>query len=99
MTTTAVTVGTGRTLTHTFKNSSNLAVDPTSVTLTIREPDGNEISKTGGELTHATASPPNGTYSFDHIFTKEGRTTVHWDGDGVEAAAQHEFYVVRKVTS
>ncbi|HEX9768434.1 MAG TPA: hypothetical protein VGA50_04585 [Kiloniellales bacterium] len=100
MTTATATVGSSKRLTFTFTDIAGDPAEPTSIALTIREPDGVEIAKTDADMTHAVTSPVNGTYTYDHPVAKEGRHFVHVDADGaVEAASQSEFYAFRKVTS
>lgn len=96
MATATAVVGTTKRLSFTFRDVAEALADPTSIALTIREPDGNEISKTDADMVH----PSTGLYTYDHPVTKEGRHFVYVDGDGaLDAAAQPEFYAMRKTTS
>lgn len=89
MTTPAHDIGDQRRLTGSFTDLIGDPANPTTVTLTIREPDGTLISKTGGELTNPTV----GTFTYDHTIAKPGRHVVRWVGTGdVVAAGENEFY-------
>lgn len=96
MTTATAVVGGSKRLTFTFTDVNGDPADPSSIALTIREPDGIEVAKTDADMTN----PATGTWIYDHEVTKEGRHFIHVDGDGaVDAADQPEFYALRKTTS
>lgn len=97
MTTAAVTVGSSKDLDFTFKDRDGVLKNPDSIALTIRQPDGTEITKTEADMTNI--SNP-GVWRYVFAVTQEGRHHVTADGDGaVEAAVQIEFYALRKGTS
>ena len=97
MTTESVYVGSSKDLDFTFKDRAGALANPTTIALTIREPDGVEISKTQADMTNPT-NP--GVWRYVFAVTKEGRHHATADGDGaVEAVAQVEFHALRKGTS
>lgn len=99
MATDTAVVGATKRLTFTFTDVNDDAADPTSITLTIRQPDGTEVSKSEADMTGGN-SPVDGIWYYDFAVTQEGRHHAHCDGDGaVEAATQIEFYALRKTTS
>jgi hypothetical protein len=88
-------VGASKRLTFTFTDVAGAPADPTSIALTILEPDGVTISKTEADM----ANPALGTWTYDHSVAKAGRHGVRCDADGaVEAAVQPEFYAMTKNT-
>lgn len=92
MTTDTTRIGETETLSFTFRNASAVLTDPTSIVLSIREPDGTETAKTQADMT----SPSTGLWTYDFAVTKAGRHFAVADGDGdVEAVAEIEFYALR----
>ena len=95
MVTSAFDIGDLKTLSVTFTNIAGANTDPTSVTLTIKEPDGTittKIVESGGVIKDST-----GKYHFDFAITKAGRHIVNWLGAGTVAeATETEFYARRK---
>jgi hypothetical protein len=91
MATPAHDIGDQRRITGRFTDIAGDPADPSNVTLTIREPDGTIITKTGGEISNPTV----GTYHFDHtIAAKPGRCVYRWEGAGaVIASGENEFWV------
>jgi hypothetical protein len=93
MTTTVYDIGDRRTLQVDFTDAAGTPAGPTAVTLTIREPDGTIVSKTGGEL----SNPQVGRYTFAYTIAKDGRHVVRWQGAGVvDTAEETEFYARRR---
>lgn len=93
MTTAAYDIGDQRRLQGDFVDVDGNPVDPTVVVLTIREPDGGLVSKTGVEL----GNPDIGSFTYDYTLTKPGRHVVNWAGTaGTVAAGEHELWARRK---
>lgn len=85
-------------LTATFRNLSDVLTDPTTVTLTVRDPDGTEASYTyaGGTISKEST----GVFYRDHDFTKAGRHIERWTATGtVKDVAAREWYARRKQQS
>jgi hypothetical protein len=96
MTTATVNVGSSKDLDFTFKDRDGTLTNPTSIALTIRQPDGTEIAKTKTDMTEVST----GVWRYVFAVTQEGRHFARADGDGaVEAAVAVEFYALRKTTS
>lgn len=86
-------IGDSRRLRADFTDINGNATDPTTVTLTIREPDGTLVTKTDAEL----SNPQVGQWTFDYTITKPGRHIVRWEGTGALVTAEEaEFYARRK---
>jgi len=93
MTTPAYNIGAEKTLTGTFTDIAASPIDPTAITLTIREPDGVVITKALGDLIKTGA----GVYTYDYTIAKPGRHVVRWEGTaGTFAADEDDFYARRK---
>lgn len=93
MTTETVHIGDSKTLRFNFTDTDGAAADPTSIALTIREPDGTEIDKTEADMT----SSATGQWDYDFAVTKAGRHYAFADGDGaIEAAVGIEFYALAR---
>lgn len=93
-TTEAVHTGSSKDLTFTFKARDGALADPTSIALTIREPDGVVVAKTEADMTQVST----GVWRYVHAVTKAGRHSAEADGDGVEAAVGIDFYGLRQET-
>lgn len=79
----------------TFTNSSGVATDPLTATITVRQPDGTETSFTGAQLTHTNGT---GIYTVNYSPTVSGQHTYYGIGVGtVQSAEEGRFYVKRKV--
>lgn len=90
MTTPAYDIGDLRRLKCTFSDLSGAPADPTTVVVTIREPDGALAAPT-------PVSEGAGVYRVDFAIAKAGRHVVRWEGDGaVETAAESEFWARRQ---
>jgi hypothetical protein len=93
MTTSAYFVGSQKQLKVMFTNIADAPVDPATIDLTIREPDGVLVAKVIGDLDN----PTTGTFTYDYTITKAGRHVVSWVGTaGTLAAFEQEFYGRRK---
>lgn len=92
MTTPAYNIGSQKRLTAIFTDINGTEVDPTAITLTIREPDGNLVTALIGGLTKTGT----GVYYYDHTIAKPGRHVYNFTGDeGTFAAFEAEFYARR----
>lgn len=90
MTTTAYHIGQLRRLKCTFYDLNGDPTNPTTVVVTIREPDGTLLTPT-------PVSEGSGVYRTDFAIAKPGRHVVNWEGDGVvETVAETEFWARRK---
>lgn len=96
MTTSVHDIGDAEVITATFKNSSAINTDPTTVTFTMIEPDGTSTTYTSGVDGEITSSA-TGIWNVTWTFAQEGRHTVVWKGAGalIEAGAT-EFYIKRQ---
>ena len=94
MTTDPFDIGDLKTLKGAFIDDAGADADPTSIVLTIQEPDGTLVTENfPGNITN----PGVGKYEFDFAITKAGRHVVNWTGIGaVATAAENEFYARRK---
>jgi hypothetical protein len=72
----------------TFRGEDGLPTDPTTVTLTLRAPDGTQA-------TPAPTTSGQGVYEHDWSPTQGGNWTVHWQGTGAVAEVEWERYYVR----
>lgn len=96
MTVTAKRIGDSIDLLFTFRARDNTLTNPSTIALTIREPDGTEIAKTQSDMTNLST----GLWRYIFAITKEGTHVARADGDGVvEAAAAVVFRALRKGTS
>lgn len=68
-----MTVGESRLITATFKDTSGTLVDPSTVDLTVRDPDGTET-------TPAVANPSVGVYTATVTFDEAGIWRWRWEG-------------------
>lgn len=93
MTTPAYNIGAEKRLIGSFTDIADAPVDPTGITLSIREPDGVLVTKALVDLTPAGT----GVYTYDYTIVKPGRHIVRWEGTaGTFAADEDEFYARRK---
>lgn len=74
-----------------FTDSAAAAVDPTTVTLKIKDPVGAEVTKTYAlsEVIKDSA----GIYHFDHTPTLEGSHHYRWEGTAPSTAAESRFFM------
>lgn len=93
MTTNAYFVGSQKQLKVNFTDINDAPVNPTTIDLTIREPDGTLVAKVVGDL----GNPTTGEFTYNYTITKAGRHVVSWAGtSGVLAAFEQEFYGRRR---
>jgi hypothetical protein len=93
MTTAAYNIGAKKTLTGSFTDINGTPVDPSAITLAIREPDGVLVTKAIGDLT----STATGVWTYEYAIAKYGRHILNWAGTaGTFAAFEHEFWARRK---
>ncbi len=96
MTTKTTYVGASKDLDFTFKDRAAVLTNPTTIALTIRQPNGVEIAKTQADMTEVST----GLWRYIFAVTQEGRHFATADGDiAVDAVAQIEFYALRKTKS
>ncbi len=89
MTTPAYFIGSQKQLKVNFTNIADAPVDPATIDLIIREPDGALVTKALGDLDN----PTTGEFTYDHTIAKPGRHVVHWQGTaGTLATFEQEFY-------
>lgn len=95
--TTAVDIADVKRLQATFKDVADVLTDPTTITLTIREPDGTELVKSKGDM----QTTGTGVWYYDHTWpSSPGRHIVRWESTGSAATAERtEFWVRQKGTS
>lgn len=97
MTTPAHDIGDLRILSVVFTDAATPPVetDPTTIVLTIKEPDG--VIVTENFPGNIVDDPGDGKFHFDFAITKAGRHIVNWTGLGaVATASEDEFYGRRK---
>lgn len=83
-------IGDMRTFTGTFTDVSGTLANPSTVTVEIREPDGNLA-------TPAPSSATTGIWTVDYEFTQSGRHVIRFQGDGaINSAQETEVYIKRK---
>lgn len=76
-----------------FKDLSKTAVDPSGVTLTIRQPDG-AIVQYQYLVDAQIVKSSVGNYYCDFLVTQEGMTYYKWAGTGtINAAEESGFFV------
>ena len=93
MTTTAYDIGDLKRCQCTFLNFADVATNPTTVALTIREPDGVETAVAQGSMTNSAT----GVWFYDYAISKAGRHVERWVGTGaVQRSPQIEFWVRKK---
>lgn len=87
----ALTVGAVPTLHALFTNQNGDAADPAAIALTITKPDGTQIVKAIGDLTH----PSTGHYEYDQVVDQAGVWIYEFagSGNGVDAT-QSEYLIV-----
>ena len=96
MTTKAYDIGDLRTLSVIFTVVGGSETNPTSLVLTVKEPDGTIVAKLWPTPAEVTNDAP-GKFHFDFPITKAGRHIVNWTGVGaVATASENEFYARRK---
>jgi hypothetical protein len=76
--------------------SSSVAVDPSVVTVTIREPTGSRTTYTYG-VGAAVVKDSVGNYHLDHTIAMAGFHWYRWLSTGVGAAASEQKFNVRKL--
>lgn len=95
MTTTAYDIGDVKRCQCTFTNLAGTATNPTTVALTIREPDGVETAVAQGSMTNSGT----GVWHYDYTISKAGRHVERWVGTGTVAVAEAaEFWARKKGT-
>lgn len=75
-----------------FYDSAGTAVDPTTITLYLKQPSS------VGTYTYASGSVSKvavGTYAFNGTATEAGYWRARWVGDGAAIAAEQGIYFVR----
>lgn len=80
-----------------FANSAGAAVDPSSVTLYLKDPSG-----AVGTYTYASGSvarTAQGTYTYNGTVTQAGYYNVRWVGTGAANAAEQTRYFARSVNT
>lgn len=70
----------------TFTNSGGTAVDPTTITMRLRNPAGSVITYVSGG-TPAPSQAATGSYFVDVTLTMPGRWHYRWEGVGDAVAA------------
>lgn len=70
--------------------------DPTTLTLKVKEPDGNILTYTFGSGDGVIVQESTGKFHADLICTESGTYTYRWQGSGVAAAAEEVQFRVRK---
>lgn len=87
-------LGSQKRLTVFFTDVNGTPINPTAISLTIREPDGALVTKVIGELSNTAT----GTFHYDHtIAEKPGRHVVNFQGTaGTFATFESEFYARRR---
>jgi hypothetical protein len=78
-----------------FTNADGTGVDPTTVTVTLRAPDGTETTLTYNTDPEVT-KPSTGVYRVTKLLTSAGRWYYRWQGTGVGAAAEFTEFRVRE---
>jgi len=79
-------------VTCTFTNTAGTATDPTTVAITVREPDTTETTYTwaAGQVTRSAA----GVFYYEIDFDAAGTWVVYWKATGtVVAASEKQYYV------
>ncbi len=93
MTTPAYDVGDLRRFQVSFTDVDDAPVDPTSVTVRLREPDGTLMSFVYGTDPEVVRTAL-GAYEIDLALTQAGRHVLRWEGTGAgQAAEETEFHV------
>lgn len=80
---------------YTFKNSSGMAADPTTITLWLKTPAGAETSHvylTDGNLIRDAT----GVYHYDLTFAESGTYCWRWAGTGAVVCAEEGQLPVRR---
>lgn len=82
----------------TFTNSGGTLIDPSTVTLYLKQPSGSVGTYTygaGGSVTRIGT----GTYSYTGTATEAGYWNIRWVGAGTALAALQDRYFVRQVNT
>jgi len=67
-----------------FRNSSNVLIDPTSVTLKYKKPDDSIVTKTTGALEITKTSV--GIYEIYLTLDLAGKYSFRWEGAGIDGS-------------
>jgi hypothetical protein len=93
MTTTAYDIGDVKRCQATFTDVNGALANPTTVTLIVREPDGNETTILQASMTN----PSTGVWYYDFAIAKAGRHVERWIGTGTVAVGEKtEFWARAK---
>lgn len=71
---------------------AGLATDPTTLTLTVKAPDGTEATYSGGQVVQTST----GSYYADVPVTAEGQWKYRWAATGTVVAAEEGSFLVRR---
>lgn len=87
--------GAKATLSVTFANASNVATDPSSLTLTIVDPSGNSTVLTASDV----VKDSTGVYHYLLTVDEAGEWFYQWAGTGTGAVVNQGSFVVRELES
>jgi len=87
-------VGDQPTIKCTFRDRAEVATDPTTVTFTMKEPDGTKTTYTYGTDTELR-NDATGVYQTEWPITKEGAHYFEFRGTGTVAAVQDATFAAR----
>ena len=96
MSTTARDIGDQERLTVAFTDLNGTAVNPTTVTLKVRTPDGTVTTLATSDSPNPIGNASTGNYYYDYTYAQEGRHHFEWSASGaLVAAASGERWVRR----
>jgi len=87
VTTKSVDIGDRERLTVTFTDISGTLTNPTTVVVTVREPDGTSTAFSTADSPQLVINGSTGVYYLDHTHDQEGRHFFEFVGTGVLVAA------------
>lgn len=79
-------------LTGTFTDLNEIPADPNTVTLKVRDPQGNITEYAEVDMAH----PETGTWSYELLLTRGGEWTYRFAGTGGLVAAGEKTILVRR---
>lgn len=80
----------------TFRDSVGALADPTTIIITIIQPDGVEQVRTYAN--NAVKKESLGVFYFDYVCLSRGQVSYRWEGDGVvTAGAIGSFFIQDRV--